>query len=87
MHEGDHGIIEDAQSDFEAKFGCTDCKTTPQGHNKHEHDHDHGHSHDHDHDHDHHHEHSPDRSDRMPKIVAGIVVAALAVAFILFRVL
>jgi hypothetical protein len=38
MHEGDHGILDEAHNEFEAKFG------TKKGH----HDHDHSHEH-HDH--------------------------------------
>ena len=38
MHEGDHGILDEAHNEFEAKFG-----------NKKGHDHDHGNHHDHDH--------------------------------------
>lgn len=77
MHEGDHGIIEDAQSEFEAKFGCGDCQTTCTcGEHTH---HDHTHPHDHDHTH--------SGSDRTVKIIAGVVVVLLAAVFIVFKVI
>ena len=68
MHEGDHGILDDTNKEFEAKFGCTDCKSANQAqkqedahqHNDHPHPHPHADDHGHDHPHPHADEHSHD---------------------------
>ena len=73
MHEGDHGIIDDTQKEFESKFGHSDHK--------------HDHSHDHEHEHKHHHASTNTGigKDLIIKVIAGIIIAALVVIFIKYK--
>ncbi|MFC1669289.1 hypothetical protein ACFL20_02785 [Spirochaetota bacterium] len=67
MHEGDHGIINETQEEFEAKFG----------------DHSHDHAHDHSHSHDS--KDSPPGKEKAVKIIAGLIIAALAAIFVYYK--
>jgi ABC-type nickel/cobalt efflux system permease component RcnA len=70
MHDGDHDIL-------------------GGGHESHG-DHDHSHKHEDDHDHKHDHEHKEEnkdkkKSDKMVKVIAGLVSVGLIVAFVLWK--
>ena len=72
MHEGDHDILGGGHES--------------QG----DHDHSHNHEDDHDHKHDHDHEHKEEtkgkkKSDKMVKVIAGLVSVALIAAFVLWK--
>lgn len=93
MHEGDHGILDDTNKEFEEKFGCSDCKSTNQvqkqhhkehGGNEHQH-HDHDHDHSHDHPHPHPHVDHDSKSNKNVEIISGIIVGLLIMGFIVWR--
>ena len=69
MHEGDHGILDEANNDFEAKFG-----------NKKDHDRDHGYDHGH-----HDYGKKKTESEKIIKAVSAVVVIAAISAFVYFR--
>lgn len=96
MHEGEHGIIDDAEHELASKFGHP--KKDGHGHDhdhSHSHDHHHGHAHTHgarDHDahshehggHSHAHAHEA-RKGAVTKVVAGGTVVILAGLFLFLR--
>lgn len=89
MHEGDRGIVDDAENELDARFGRKKGAHDHGHQHDHEHHRDHHHPHDHEHRHDHPHPHEAEAKGRSEgaaiKIVAGVVVTLLVAVFIWFR--
>lgn len=80
MHEGHHGILDETKKSMARG-------SVPKKHVGHGHDHGHNHGNDQEHDHDHGHDHQ-NESKANPntiKIVAGVVVALVIIAAIIWK--